>query len=198
MSKLKPWLDPIAFAYAQHFDEVETAKSQFEHQRGMILDRLNVVTKGCLTSANLKIVGDSDREGGWDTWYIAGAWTQIRVAVGNKSDRQSGVCVGLDRDHCFETDGGGRFGFGAYAFFVMNQNRYARLRAALTAAATAAGTVVDYSPTDRAAYVRGAWIRPGDETFALETFEEHVQHLPALFSRFDLEVDTVYKKSKGQ
>jgi len=197
MSKTKPWFDPIAFAYAQHFDEVEVARSQFEHQRRVILDRLSGVTKKSLENAALKVLGDAVRDDGWDIWYIAGAWTKIRLDVGKKSDRQSGICVGLDRDPCFESNDGARFGFGAYAFFAMSQNRYTKLRAALSEAASSSGAVADYSPTDLTAYVRCSWIRPGDETFALEAFEEQVQRLPGLFAKFDLAVDTAYKRSKG-
>ncbi|MBA2322337.1 MAG: hypothetical protein H0V89_14425 [Deltaproteobacteria bacterium] len=196
MNKSKPWMDPIAFAYAQNFDEVETARSQFENQRRAILDRLNVVTKATLASEQLKVIDEVEREDGWDTWFVASAWTKIRLAVGKKSGRQAGVCVGIDRDPCFETNEGARFGFGTYAFFVMTEKRYSKLRAVLTESARAIGAVVDYSPTDLTAYVRCAWIRPGEETFTLDAFEEQVQRLPGLFTRFDRAVEAAYNRSK--
>lgn len=192
-----PWLDPIALAYARHFDEVEAARSQFERQRTALLDRLCVVTRAALVEAGLEVVAAPEREDGWDAWSLPGQWAKIRHDVGRKLDGQSGVSIGLGHDACFAAAGGACFGFGTYAFFAMSADRYAKVRGDLTGAAQAHGAVVDHDPDGRIAYVRHAWIRPADDGFDPDTFEARVRALPALFMALDDAVALSYRQRKG-
>jgi hypothetical protein len=197
MSKTTPWFDPIAFAYAKDFDEVEIARAEFETQRLAIVDRLREVAKAAARRAGIKESQEPERDDGWDSCFFNGLWTKIRVETGKKPERQSGICVGVDHDPFFLEHGGGRFGFGAYAWFAMSNKRYDKLEAAITTAATANGCVADYAAPDVTAYVRCAWLRPGDETFSLEAFEGHTQRAIEVFPKIDEAIATAYKASKA-
>lgn len=196
MSDPRPWLDPIGLAYARNFDEVETARSQFEQQRARILDRLRDVTQDAWKGAATALDGPPAREDGWDTWSITEAWTAVRQSVGRKQHGQSGVSVGLGHDACFAAAGGACFGFGAYAHFAMSPERFAKVRADLAAVARAHHAAVDYDADERIAYVRCAWIRPADDGFDLATFEARVQPLPEMFTAVDQALASAYHRSK--
>lgn len=196
MSDPRPWLDPIGLAYARNFDEVETARSQFEQQRARVLDRLRDVTRAAWASAATALDGPPAREDGWDTWSITGAWTAVRQSVGRKQHGQSGVSVGLGHDACFAAAGGACFGFGAYVYFAMSPGRFEKTCAALVTAAQPHDAAVDYDPDGRIAYVRCAWIRPADDGFDLATFEARVQPLPEQFTTLDRALAAAYEQSK--
>lgn len=65
--------------------EVESARSQFEHERETILDYLREILRAALPAAKLKTIADPVREGGWDNWWPSGAFFKFRRDSGNRS-----------------------------------------------------------------------------------------------------------------
>jgi hypothetical protein len=192
-----PWFSDIGLSYAKHFDELDAAWSEFDKQRIAILNHLSEVAIASLTSATIHGVTSPPvrSDDGWEHWWITGTWARARA----RGDRQSGISFGLDLDPCFENDGGGRFGFGVYVFFMMSANRYAKLQSCLADVATATGCALDYAPgKDRCACARTAWIVPEGDRFGIDAFVEEIERLPGLFRTIDDVVGTAYAKTKVQ
>jgi hypothetical protein len=185
------WFDDIALTYARNFDEVEAARSAYTQQRQTILATLVRVCESAFEGTTFNPIERTKPEGGWETFWASGQFTRAKIKAG-KGPRQAAVVFGMDSDPCFESAGGGCFGFGTYLLFKMSKQRYEQLRTALASV----NVPFDYYSEDSAAYLRGAWIRPTDAQFKREAFEEEVLKLPELFAKADEAIGAGYHELK--
>jgi hypothetical protein len=191
------WFEEIGLCYARNFDEVESARSQFEQERETILDYLGEILKAVLSAASLKNIADPIRGDGWDNWWLSGAFFKFRRDSG-KMDYQSGICFGIGYDHCFEVEGGGRFGFGTYVNFRLRPNRYRDLKPKIAELARELKLVFDHDTDADQLYLRSAWFLPNEEDFTLDIFEREVSQLPDLFAKIDESLAEAYAKLKAE
>jgi len=111
---------------------------------------------------------------------------------------QSGICFGIGYDHCFEVEGGGRFGFGTYVNFCLRPNRYRDLKPKITELARQLKLVFDHDTEADQLYLRNAWFLANEENFTLDVFEREVSRLPDLFARIDEPLAEAYAKLKAE
>lgn len=189
------WFDEIGLCYAKNFDEVEGARSQFMRELEAILGHLGETLRTALAAT--KLVADPVRQDGWDYWWLMGAFCKFRRDAG-KAEYQSGICLGVGHDRCFEAEGGGRFGFGTYVNFRLKPNRYRDLRPRLIELARSLNLAVDHDAVDDLVYLRSAWILPNEDRFVLDVFEREVERLPELFAKIDQPLAEAYAKLKAE
>lgn len=195
--KKQIWFEEVGLCYAKNFDEVESARSQFEHERETILDHLGAILRADLPAARLKAIADPIREDGWDNWWLSGAFFKFRRDSG-KTEYQSGICFGIGYDHCFEGEGGGRFGFGTYVNFRLRPNRYRDLKPKIVELARELKLVFDHDTEADQLYLRSAWFLANEESFMLGVFEREVSRLPDLFAKIDEPLAEAYAKLKAE
>jgi len=195
--KKQIWFEEIGLCYAKNFDEVESARSQFEQERETILDYLGGILKAALAAARLKTIAEPIRGDGWDNWWLSGAFFKFRRDSG-KVEYQSGLCFGIGYDHCFEVEGGGRFGFGTYVNFRLRPNRYRDLKPKITELARESKLVFEHDTDTDQLYLRSAWFLPNEESFTLDSFEREVSQLPDLFAKIDEPLAEAYAKLKTE
>ncbi len=146
-----------------------------------------VIVASAFEGTTFKPLEQAKPVGGWETFWAGGQFTRAKIKAG-KGPHQAAVVFGMDSDLCFESAGGGCFGFGTYLLFKMSKKRYDQLRTTFASV----NVPFDYYSEDGAAYLRGAWIRPTDAQFKREAFEEEVIKLPELFAKADEAIGVAY------